>query len=358
MKTAEAHHPYLPGLNGLRALAAGTVVVRHINDVLAQVSLPHYGPTQGHKFAVTVFFALSGFLITYLLLREKAKTGKVSITKFYIRRILRIWPLYFIAFGGALLFNWLGNLPFDSSLLVFYILFAGNFLASIDTVIPNAAHLWSLGVEEQFYIIWPWMIRLSRRPIYTLLAFLMLFLTAKAILLFWLGPRSAYYMFFHLTRFDCMAIGGIGAWLFWSGIPKLLARVLFAIPVQVICWAALIATLFLPGHPYDVLDHTAIGVVTLVIILNLVANPQPLLRLENRFWSYLGGISFGLYIWHPLVQAANKLILPSLPISDLGKIIFLYVSVIAETILIAHLSMKYLERPFLRLKDRLGAIGK
>ena len=231
-------------------------------------------------------------------------------------------------------------------------------LPAATTVITNAAHLWSLGVEEQFYILWPWMIRLSSKPIYTLVGFLTLFLGVKAALFLSLGPMSTAYTFFHLTRFDCMAIGGIGAWLFWRGIPNMLKKLIFSIPTQVICWTVLMLTLVVPHHRYEVLDHTAVGVVTLLIILNLVANPKPLLRLENRFWNYLGGISFGLYIWHPLLIAGNNLILPSLPLSDLGKVIFFYVSIMAETTLVAHLSLKYLETPFLRLKDRLGAVGK
>jgi peptidoglycan/LPS O-acetylase OafA/YrhL len=319
------------------------------------MGLPSFGRTPGGLYAVTVFFALSGFLITFLLLREKERTGNVSISQFYVRRTLRIWPLYFLFLGCALLYNYLVGEPNDKTLVVYSLLFAANIPSSLGLFIGNAAHLWSLGVEEQFYLIWPWMIRFARKPIYALIAFLVIFLLVKATLRFGLGASSPYYMFFHITRFDCMALGGIGAWLYARGIPAKLQTILFSIPMQVICWLSLAATIPDRFHVFSIADHALIGLATVVLILNLIANPKPLFRLENRVWNYLGGISFGIYMWHPLIVALNGQLLPYLPFPAGGKIAFLMMSVVVETILLAHLSMKFIEAPFLRIKERFSA---
>jgi peptidoglycan/LPS O-acetylase OafA/YrhL len=102
---------YFPGLNSLRFLAASAVVFHHVEQYKSWKGLPNIWGTDGvlgafidalgHK-AVSLFFVLSGFLITYLLLAEVAKTGTVSLRKFYIRRILRIWPLYYIIVLSAI----------------------------------------------------------------------------------------------------------------------------------------------------------------------------------------------------------------------------------------------------------------
>ncbi len=348
------HHKYLNGLNGLRALAAGTVLLGHIHDGLPSLGLPFFGRTQCGLFAVTVFFALSGFLITHLLLREKESTGKIGIKNFYIRRTLRIWPLYFFFFGCALLFNYLVDEPYDKSLILYTLLFAGHIPNCLNHFIGNAGHLWSLGVEEQFYLIWPWLIRFSKRPIVALSVFLILFFVVKGIARFAFGGEHPVYYFFYITRFDCMAIGGIAAWLHLRGIPAQLRAILFSLPVQISCWLCLLAVIPDKFHVFSFLDHFLIAVVTSILILNLIANPRPLFRLENRLLRYLGGISFGLYMWHSLIIASNVLLLPHIPFPVWGKITFLTLSVVGETILVAHLSKKFLEQPFLRFKDRFA----
>lgn len=356
MEDSKSGNTYLSGLNGLRSLAAGGVLVVHLNNVMRDHRLPVFELIYGGEYAVTVFFVLSGFLITFLLLKEKKSTGTVSIGKFYLRRVLRIWPLYFTYLGIALLFNFVSGKEYDHGLLVFYFLIAANFLNSFQLYIPTIPHLWSIGVEEQFYLMWPWFIRLFRKPIYFLIGFLLLFSLLKLVLRFWLGGVHPAYGFLLTTRFDCMAIGGIGAWLFSNGIPKMVQKWLFLIPVQILCWLVLGAALFDHFHLWTLMDHTIAGVLSVIVILNLVGNPKPLFRLENRFWRYIGGISFGIYIWHPVLQSANALLLPFLPLPDVGKIVFMIVAVVSETILLSHLSMKFLEGPFLRLKDRYGMV--
>ncbi len=160
-------HPkqYLKGLNTIRFVAAFFVILFH--GYTALVAL-HVVEDQGYAVfdrgiaAVELFFTLSGFLITYLLILEINKTGTVAIKDFYIRRVTRIWPMYFLCLAGGLVglglvYPWLtGENYFDFSIpdvLWYYVFFLPN--------LPYAycragilCPLWSIGIEEQFYLFW------------------------------------------------------------------------------------------------------------------------------------------------------------------------------------------------------------
>ena len=158
---------YLPGLNGLRALAAISVLVSHIfqntfgNWGLKYLRLPLF--TDG----VTLFFVISGFLITYLLMQELSKTKTIDIPKFYVRRILRIWPIYYLYIFVVIgVLFWVGN---ESDILnytlLYYVFFAANIPFLSAAGIALIVHYWSIGVEEQFYLFWPWLVKLSKNKI-------------------------------------------------------------------------------------------------------------------------------------------------------------------------------------------------
>lgn len=176
---------YFKGFNGVRFIAASAVIVHHIEEYKS-VFLFGREDLWARPFAyqlgrlgVALFFVLSGFLITYLLLAEKQKTGKIAIRKFYIRRILRIWPLYFLIVGTGL-FIWphvpLLHTPASMSSdiyanfgqkLLLYGLVLPNFASALYGNIPMVTHTWSIGVEEQFYLMWPWLV-MGRNPKRTL----------------------------------------------------------------------------------------------------------------------------------------------------------------------------------------------
>jgi peptidoglycan/LPS O-acetylase OafA/YrhL len=141
---------------------------------------------------VPIFFLLSSFLITELLQREKRSTGTVHIASFYIRRILRIWPLYF----AALLFGFLFVLPVASRYhlsvreLLYYLFFMGNWWTAFHGYLPGGlGPLWSITVEEQFYLFWPLMVRrMGRRGILTL------------SMAMWIMSQIAIVGIYHLTK--------------------------------------------------------------------------------------------------------------------------------------------------------------
>lgn len=156
---------YLPGLNGLRALAALSVLWAHTfqdtfgNWGIKGLHLPLFAD------GVTLFFVISGFLITFLLLNEWDKTRTIDIPKFYMRRILRIWPIYYGYLLISLLVLWIVGQKADmlNQQLWYYLFFAANipFLSAVR--IWPIVHYWSIGVEEQFYLFWPWLVRIGKK---------------------------------------------------------------------------------------------------------------------------------------------------------------------------------------------------
>src|SRR5438128_9910033 len=157
---------HLPGLNGLRAIAALGVLLSHTVMALVDYNLkPLFGSLPNGRpaglsiggYGVIIFFALSGFLITYLLLVEKEKQP-IDIKKFYVRRVLRIWPLYYFYLGLTFIIYFAFKLPYPDT-LPYYLFYTANIPFLLQSTLPYVEHFWSLGVEEQFYVFWPWIIK-------------------------------------------------------------------------------------------------------------------------------------------------------------------------------------------------------
>ena len=212
-------------------MAALAVVVVHLElfkDLAGLPSLighPVFGALG--SMGVDLFFVLSGFLITYLLLQEKVQTGSIALLKFYQRRILRIWPVYYLVVTVAfLVMPHFGFLPFTQSVLEHFNIKAALYLAILPNVAlalyPNinfASLTWSVGVEEQFYIVWPllikWAVDHKRVMLYFIAVFVGLkFLLFLSVLLSIDFPHfNVVKDFVVMTRIECMAIGGLAALL-------------------------------------------------------------------------------------------------------------------------------------------------
>lgn len=353
---------YLPGLNGIRAIAALSVVFSHINNRLDYFKLPKSKLLDLANFGVTIFFTLSGFLITYLLLKEKETTGTIDIKKFYIRRILRIWPLYFIYLLIVIFLNDISAVQWPILFILLMIPNLRNSFAGVTNIAVGnhnlaymVGHYWSLGVEEQFYAFWPWIVKKSKQLLPFLILFPLAYLLVKVVLRL-LDAPTGIITFFNYTRFGCLTIGALGAYMYFNNSSKF-KYWLTQKWIEIFAWFVLVLVALNKFHLTSIIDHEIISVVSLVIIINQVDNPKRLFNLENKLFDYLGKISYGLYVFNPLVIYLMAFIINPMGIENsFIKQITIYLLVVPATILTAHVSYNYFEKRFLLLKHNYTII--
>jgi len=347
---------YLPSLNGIRAIAAMMVLFWHISQFFPMFGLSgKENPISG--FGVTLFFVLSGFLITYLLLKEKNIYSTISIKNFYIRRILRIWPLYFFAIILSIIFiPFLTNISLPQNIInsyLFYFLLLPNIPFALNTTISIITPLWSIGVEEQFYAFWPILFKKSKYILYSLIGVFCVFLFTK--LFFRFTENWFLYSYFGATRIHCMALGAMGA--FWTLSTQPLKKILFHPLLQIVCWIHLLISSFTGViHIASVIDHEIYAVIYLIIILNVSINPKTLISLENKFFDFIGKISYGIYVYHMFVITILSYFLMNSFKDSITNKIFLYFLIISITIIISWISFEVFEKRFLKMKTKFSKI--
>jgi len=370
---------YLPGLDALRFFAALAVIVAHIELLKDQLGLQ-----SAYKFmlrlnlgglGVYFFFVLSGFLITYLLIHEKEKIGKIEIKQFYIRRILRIWPLYFLitVLGLFVLphfemmhIPWLQQF-FDAnwrSNIILFCLMLPNVALAFMPAVPHIGQLWSIGVEEQFYLVWPVLFSKTKSLIKLILIGIGLILLVKVLFVLFLKfevlPTTDFTLgikkLIAMSKFECMLTGGLGAFVLKNKKQTWL-KILFN------KYVLLFTVCLLPFLSYycptylDDLIHLPYAVLFLILILNVSSNPKSFVKLENDVFGFLGKISYGLYMYHMMIivfviQIAKKFEFELSPFFNWS----IYPAIIGLSILISWLSFKYFETPFLTLKKKYTVV--
>jgi peptidoglycan/LPS O-acetylase OafA/YrhL len=355
---------HLSGLNGLRAIAALAVVVSHITLELSAFQLDpsvlgtFNGKPKGLDLAgygVSIFFALSGFLITYLLLVEKDKQP-IDVKKFYIRRILRIWPIYYLYLALIYTLTVYYALPHPSQYFSFYVFFMANIPAILGTSLPYLGHYWSLAGEEQFYGFWVWVVKKvkSKLPFVIFIAFLSLF--GVKTLLHFFYPNSIFETIIHITRFQCMFLGALGA-ILYKEENKLFLTVFNNKIAQFLAWLVIGLLALNKYHFISALDQEFISIVAVVLIIGQITVKNRIFNLENTVFDFLGKISYGIYIWHPLVILGFSKILKDLILPDGLKYLLVYCGIISTTIGIAYLSFQYVEKFFLTMKERFSVVS-
>lgn len=340
--------PQLPALDGLRAVAVFIVIAYHA------------GLIQGipGDLGVTLFFVLSGFLITWLLLREFAATESISIRKFYARRALRIFPAYYVfilfslALDTALGHRWsFGLITVAFTYLVnYYNAFLGHPTTSI-------AHAWSLAVEEQFYLLWPLaclaLLRRSRESAARAVAFVIVAVVAwrSALFLIFHAPTSYVYNAFD-TRCDALAIG---CFLALSSERKWLHGLEQRVRSSSLLPLVTLGLIWLSRHYGSSDYHYSIGMtvdaalIALFIIQMLGVSTSPLWSwLNHPVTRWLGLISYPSYLYHEWGLSVGERVLPHAP-----KLLTFAVGY-AATLCFAWGSYRIIERPFLAIKDRLS----
>jgi peptidoglycan/LPS O-acetylase OafA/YrhL len=363
----------IAGLDGLRAIAFLLVFALHTNYL------------QVGWVGVSLFFVLSGFLISGILLdMKKHLAAKEYFIKFYGRRFLRIFPLYyFYLLLAALLTLWLLSLPYRPQVMqLFWAQLWYAILYVYDFFFATAAfqhsnflnHFWSLSVEEQFYIFWPLLILLAPEKSLKKLFVLFIVVGPTARLVLFLIYRSGVFRFLAETPslfvyplpFSHIDAFALGAYISRFQIPR--ARQQFwglAILLPIIGFATQFFTtgsfgkISSLGYPFLLPDgyqfiwaYSLVDYFFAVTIYGVVHEGWATRFLESRPLRYLGRISYGLYVYHyPIVWFAGRIV-------DLGvspPVLQPLVALIAfcGTLLIASLSFRFLEKPIIDLKDRL-----
>lgn len=382
MSGFNADRVYFPNLNGLRFVAALMVIIHHIEQFKSIYGLPNnFSSTTIQIFGelgVILFFVLSGFLITYLLMEEESKTGTILIRIFYVRRILRIWPLYFLIVILALLI--LPNIPlfvlpgYDraeiysnlAGKIFLYLFFLPNLVSPLFGIVPYASLTWSIGTEEQFYLTWPVLLKHIKKYRLLLMFIIVIgyLLVARALYSSrtdFLPLKYEITAFWSTFNIDCMAIGGFFAMLLHARSPFLKI-----FQNKYLFYFALVLTSFLivRGIYFPILMVNEIKFEYLfkefyslwfgIIILNFASNQEILISLESRILHYLGKISYGLYMYHPIcIVLILNLALTFKQTSDW----VLYPLSLLAVILVAGLSYKYFESYFLKFKEKYSIVA-
>lgn len=365
---------YFPGLNGIRFLAAAAVMINHIEGFKHRNNISNvdkFTDFMGHE-GVTVFFVLSGFLITFLLLEELKQKGEIKIKNFYIRRILRIWPLYFLIFGlGYFVFPnyWYPDFfenPNDSDFtrkVLLNVFFLPNVVFYGIGSYFSTSILWSIGVEEQFYIFWPWFVK-KWNSLKNILIFLILFIGIRYCfyilsLLNWNESTQSFFNLVYLfLQHDSILIGGLFAFLFH--IKHSALKIIFLPIIQIIAYITPIASVVLSkgfGIDWIFLASPLHSICYSIIIINISTNTKSLLKLENTIFNYLGKISFGLYMYHSILIFAVMTFFEKLNLNySFPFQILFYLLVFGLTILTASVSYNYFEKPLLKYKSKFMSI--
>lgn len=383
----DSNKVFFPNLEGLRFFAFFVVFVNH-----ATSSLGYYNNSSSYAFSivhflqngplgVSFFFVLSGFLITYLLLKEKELSGKINIRNFYLRRVLRIWPLYFLVVAMCLfVFPMLENrLPQWFTLDVsideinkwLYLTFTGNFdyiYNGINNVLIGI--LWSISVEEQFYLVWPLIIAFIPTK-YLLKTFIVIILGSIAFRFFYAQGNAMLIKYHSLSSVSDLATGAVIAYLsckqsvinWMEKIPKYSIVIVYLllfilIPFRTYTWKF--------GHYYNhasSLLPVIFSVLFAFIIMEQNYAKHSFYKIKNwKLISSFGKYTYGMYCYHMIVFFSVLFLFHfmGININGMSKYTFILIVFISffSTILVSELSYHYYESIFLRWKNRFSFIKR
>jgi len=332
----------IPSLNGLRALSILFVLIGHIQVAnLKRLDAP------GAQIGVNIFFVISGFLITLLLLKEEKRYGTISLKSFYIRRIIRIFPVYYFIL----------LVYFILQLCTVFYLTPTSWITSItytkyfnfnDPGDWETGHFWSLSVEEHFYFIWP-------SVFYFFKKFRTRFAIAIVIVVPFVRLLTDISVMHFFTRADSLMWGCLFA-IYYDDIYayiKTKSKLFLLSPFLILLCCLVtkrIITLLFPDFQF--LEHAAIafagsfGTITnicigLIIIISINYENNLWFRfLNNSIMDYIGILSYSIYIWQQLFFSEKLGTFSKFPLN----IVYIFI--------VAVLSYKLIEQPFLKLKDR------
>ena len=341
----------LPSLDGWRAISIALVLFAHSGMPHTWHDIAFYCGSLGVRF----FFVISGFLITWLLLREGHRRNEVSLINFYVRRVIRIFPVYYIYLCACWILDGAGILNAGPHSQQWFNIF---FLANYGPCEGVTGVLWSLGVEEQFYLLWPIVFTgfhffLKKKAPLAALAVIIALAPMMRVLIHLSGLNESTHLLLHRFSFifhmDILAWGCAGAVISWNwpGVPRFIVRHVSSLFV----FSAILIAL-----PYVAREIDGLGIETvfgpslqafgfILLVLASTAKPGflPFRPLNAGPLVWLGVISYSLYLWHSLFApvSASKIL------SILGVPQSLWVII---SVAIAATSYHLVESPLLRLR--------
>jgi peptidoglycan/LPS O-acetylase OafA/YrhL len=352
--------PRIPSLDGLRGVAILMVLIGHVAHSLPSQFAPLLRFAGNGKLGVKIFFVLSGFLIYSLSIREVEKTGVFNWRQFYLRRVLRIFPCFYLYLAVVLYMVAVGMISLSWQMIVSAATFSLNYRPIWDHSVGThdydaIGHYWTLALEEQFYLTWPLlMVLFMKRKLLHLLVFVMILAPFIRVVSYFLMPafRGEIGMMFH-TGFDSIAAGVL--------LGELLKRELFRKYLERLAsgrWVVLGVVFFLVfispilsdnfRGGYDIIFGASLDLIALSILITAAVSfsGSSLFRLLNwRPLVYVGVLSYSLYVWNNLFLLGG------------GRWYNVFPYNFAALAVMALLSHYLVEKPFLRLKRHIQMSG-
>ena len=364
-------------MNGLRFFAAYLVVIHHSEHILLKNSIQNlkaYSIFNNGGLAVNFFFVLSGFLITYLLLKEIKLTSNIAVKKFYVRRILRIWPLYYLLvfFGTILIPLFLDTInnpyqmPYEFKDVILYYVFFAPFMVNIIYGHHLIEPLWSIGVEEIFYLMWAPLFKFLKQHILLIISSVILIRILILASYPMLDLSDSIIRIIKMLKFESMAIGGLSAYIIFHRKKPIYQSVIFKKSTQVIMISFIALKLFANQYLtqnftfFNHLYYTPIVSDLLMtisfswLIVNTSINKNAIIKFNHKILNSLGEISYGIYMYHMLIIFSIILVFKDTlkSLSFIQSTILFHSLIFIGTIIISYLSKKYFEDYFLSMKNK------
>lgn len=346
---------YCPELDVLRFFAFFSVFLFHSVLFAAKKWMPIVVALQ---LGMCLFFVLSSYLITELLSKEKLSTGRIHTQAFFMRRILRIWPLYFACLAVAYLNGWVDkNVHVSAQWLAAFVLLFGNWYTVLFGHISSPwSPLWSINLEEQFYFLWPFLAKLKKQWLLSasLCTFPIAWIAIAVCSPETKGPTSTSIWYNSFVQFQFFGVGSLLSLVLKGQAPSWSMAKRFGFAALSLSSFLFTGILFVWAKPSTLLTAvgygvTAVGCASLLFcLLGLPGRKIP------KFLIDLGKMSYGLYVFHLPVQFyVSTLVWQAFPTSSRLQNTLLVIAIsLLITVAVAKLSYKYFEKPFLKIKER------